>query len=73
MPSRCVTCGRTPEAHQEGKQPSYCQSYASMDLPEGKTCNDCMHVRFCLQFIGPGIAANTQCDWYPIRFVERKA
>jgi hypothetical protein len=44
-----------------------------MDLPHGKTCNDCQHVSFCLQFIGPDISGNTSCDWFPIRFVPKVA
>lgn len=40
-----------------------------MELPEGKTCTDCRRFGFCSKFIGPEIAVNTHCDWFPIRFV----
>ena len=38
-----------------------------MDLPEGKTCGDCMHMRRCMLIYGR-IKADESCDWYPVRF-----
>lgn len=60
---RCVQCGLPKEAHREGGH-----AFASMDLPEGRTCSDCIHIRFCTQFLGD-VSRNTSCDWYPIRFI----
>ena len=70
--SRCIECSRPKEAHAEdGNCPgSGSTKYGSMDLPDGKTCGDCIHIRFCTQFLGERcLAENTQCDWFPIRFV----
>lgn len=42
-----------------------------MRLPEGKTCSDCRHFRWCDKFLGGNVATNTECDWAPSRFVEK--
>ena len=69
--SRCVQCGYQLAAHAEdGKCPRQSTTFASMDLPVGKTCSDCYFFRHCTAFIGD-VAANTTCDWYPVRFIER--
>ena len=44
--------------------------YATMDLPEGKTCANCRHSYFCDNYIGTE-RDMTQCDWFPIRFIEK--
>jgi len=68
---RCVHCGRSKDAHHEGICPGSSPTmYATMQLPEGKTCSDCRYIRFCSQFIGD-VAGNDSCDWFPIRFVLR--
>lgn len=43
---------------------------AEMRLPDGKTCDECVHARRCfgLGFSTPG---NTSCDFWPRRYVER--
>lgn len=38
-----------------------------MDLPEGKTCSDCVHFRRCNLMFGH-IAADEVCDWSPSRY-----
>jgi hypothetical protein len=38
-----------------------------MDLPEGKTCGDCVHGRRCTAMFGH-IPADESCDWSPSRF-----
>lgn len=38
-----------------------------MNLPEGKTCGDCVHCRRCTIMFGH-IPANEVCDWAPSRF-----
>ena len=70
--SRCVECGRPKEAHIDGVTcpDGRKTKYSSMALPEGATCSDCIHIRFCLGFLGD-VAKNTSCDWFPIRFVPR--
>jgi hypothetical protein len=62
---RCVLCGYPKALHPRPE----CVRFGTMDLPQGYTCSDCAHVRFCLQFLGKDIAGNTSCDWFPIRFV----
>jgi len=38
-----------------------------MDLPDGKTCGDCVHIERCKAIFGH-IEADKYCDWFPIRF-----
>lgn len=45
-------------------------SEESMKLPEGKTCADCAHTKRCCAMFGVK-PTNTECDFYPIRFVKR--
>lgn len=40
-----------------------------MNLPEGKTCGDCVHCRRCTLMFGH-IPADEACDWSPSRFRE---
>lgn len=40
-----------------------------MDLPEGKTCGDCVHCRRCTAMFGH-IPADESCDWSPARYRE---
>ncbi|WP_254170981.1 hypothetical protein [Pseudomonas putida] len=40
-----------------------------MNLPEGKTCGDCVHCRRCTTMFGH-IPADESCDWSPSRFRE---
>lgn len=41
-----------------------------MNLPESKTCGDCVHCRRCTLMFGH-IPADEVCDWYPSRFTEK--
>lgn len=70
--SRCIECRRPKEAHGPGGECPYPNKtrYGTMDLPAGKTCADCVHIRFCTGFLGD-VKANTHCDWFPIRFVPK--
>ncbi len=76
--SRCVECGR-PKAEHAGdtlqcpvrRTERYNPVYASMDLPQGKTCSDCHHIRRCTLLIDVD-ATNTWCDWFPIRFIQKE-
>jgi len=38
-----------------------------MDLPAGKTCGDCAHIRRCEAIFGH-IPEDEQCDFFPIRY-----
>lgn len=44
-----------------------CDSKTCMDLPEGKTCGDCVYVKRCVSMFGHTIT-DTYCDWFPRRF-----
>jgi hypothetical protein len=68
---RCVHCSRSKDDHLEGgKCPGSSRGiFATMDLPEGQTCAGCGHFHFCRKFLGEDIATNTECDWFPVRFV----
>jgi hypothetical protein len=65
---RCVECGYPKDRHGEAMNcPSGGKHFASMEIPQGLTCNDCRHVVKCCAMFGakPG---NRECDFYPIRF-----
>ena len=47
----------------------HCQRQC-MDLPDGKTCADCVHVSRCVMMFGAK-PENTFCGWEPIRFKEK--
>lgn len=42
-----------------------------MNLPDWKTCADCVHVSWCTTVYGAK-PENTKCDFEPIRFKEAK-
>lgn len=46
-----------------------CDTESCMNLPDGKTCGDCMHARRCIAMFGH-TATDTYCDFYPRRFRE---
>ncbi|WP_159969761.1 hypothetical protein [Pseudomonas sp. 9Ag] len=50
------------EPYRRGKRPE-----DGMDLPDGKTCGDCVHCRRCTLMFGH-IPADEVCDWFPSRF-----
>jgi NADH dehydrogenase/NADH:ubiquinone oxidoreductase subunit G len=41
----------------------------AMNLPEGKTCADCVHCYRCTRMFGH-IPADEVCDWFPSRFQQ---
>lgn len=49
-----------------------CSDKTCMELPAGKTCGDCAHVRHCIAFYAH-TETDTYCDFFPRRFVERAA
>jgi len=66
----CVDCGFPASAHPRDK----CKGLKTMALPQGKTCADCHHARFCASFLGDSFKPSSdQCDWYPIRFLPKLA
>lgn len=45
-------------------------NHNNMDLPPGKTCEDCINCRLCCAVYGK-TPKDTECDWSPSRFVEK--
>ena len=45
----------------------HCTPDTCMDLPDGQTCGDCIHVRRCVAMFGH-FPTDTSCDWFPRRF-----
>ena len=43
----------------------------AMELPEGKTCADCVHCRRCCMIFGH-IPADEVCGWLPSRFRPKR-
>lgn len=44
-----------------------CTADTCMDLPEGKTCGDCVHIARCKAIYGH-VETDTSCDWFPRKF-----
>jgi hypothetical protein len=65
--NRCVICSLPVEAHSPEKSAHHFQT---MNLPEDKTCGDCVHIYRCNQIFGH-MATDERCDWFPIKFQER--
>ena len=42
-----------------------------MDLPDGKTCGDCVNIKWCEMVYGVK-RTNTKCDFEPVRFKEAR-
>ena len=53
----------TRQPYKRGNEPE-------MDLPEGKTCNDCHHFERCNGMFGH-IVEDEVCDWAPCKFVGK--
>ena len=43
-----------------------------MQLPEGKTCGDCAHVKRCLGLGYTPSASYDSCDFHPNRFTPKE-
>ncbi len=78
--SRCVHCGRPASQHdflpsRLGRCPASAgaagKTFATMNLPQGKTCGDCVHIPRCNAIYGH-MASDERCDWYPSRFLTRE-
>ena len=69
---RCVHCGRDIGGHRammcllNGQTGT--KYFETMDLPAGKSCGDCHHIRRCLALGFTSSADNTSCDFFPVRF-----
>jgi len=46
-----------------------CTPKTCMNLPDGKTCGDCVHIKRCKSIFGH-TETDTVCDWFPRRFQE---
>lgn len=76
--TRCVHCAREESAHKDGLCPRFSPSdtaprehFATLNLPAGKTCGDCVHIPRCEAIFGH-IPADETCDWFPIRYHDRE-
>ena len=67
----CANCGRSKAAHVAEVCPTHTGIFTSLDLPEGKTCGDCVHLKHLCSTIYGRIAGDQSCDWFLIRFLER--
>jgi hypothetical protein len=47
-----------------------CTDETCMNLPDGKTCGDCVHLRRCVAIFGHK-PEDTYCDFFPRRFQLR--
>jgi len=43
----------------------------SSKLPDGKVCNDCVHIARCMFLISCS-PTEKRCDWEPSRFVQKE-
>jgi hypothetical protein len=66
---RCVHCGQFNSATGDACRYST-TGHASLDLPDGKTCGDCVFIQRCGSIFGH-IAADESCDFFPIRYIGR--
>ena len=68
----CLHCGKVhlPGTFCGPSAPSL--FFASLNLPPGKTCGDCVHIARCMTMFGH-IEADETCDWYPIRYSPKEA
>lgn len=46
-----------------------CTPETCMELPQGKTCADCVRINYCIS-LGVTDTARTSCDWFPRRFKD---
>jgi hypothetical protein len=46
-------------------------SAADMKLPRGKTCGHCVHLAHRCSWLVGAKSSWTQCDFYPVRFLEK--
>ncbi len=72
---RCVHCGRSGTDHDPktnvcpGSAGTVGKKFATLNLPAGKTCGDCVHIERCNAIFGH-MPADQTCDFFPIRFRE---
>lgn len=55
-------CVNREHGYRGGCTPDTC-----MELPAGRTCHDCAHLRRCVLMFG-GDPESTSCGWFPRRF-----
>lgn len=56
----------------EAQARSACNEQTCMQLPDGLTCSQCVHIERCCKIYGQKADAN-HCQWFPRRFQERMA
>lgn len=56
-------------SEQRKPYPRTADNTDKMNLPEGKTCGDCVYAKRCIAMFGH-IAEDESCDWAPSRFRE---
>ncbi len=61
---RCVHCGEQIDSEYGCR---YAKEHGTMDLPEGQTCGNCVHMPRCRWLIG-AMESDQRCDWFPIVF-----
>lgn len=70
---RCVHCSGQKSAHDKDTLACPLKTvrtfYATMELPPGQTCADCVHFKRTCEWLISCTPERTQCDWWPIRFV----
>ena len=52
--------------------PQHVKERKEMELPEGKTCQDCFYFDRCRFLLGFLVMGSRSCDWHPSRFAEKK-
>ena len=69
---KCMRCNSYRKNHKaNGDCPYGGGKYATKELPDGKTCADCLRLKTCTGTFGE-ISENTSCYWFPIRFVAKE-
>lgn len=76
MPDSYCVCGYPKERHAPDTlacphNPG--STYGTMNLPTGKTCDDCIFFKRTCEWLFSCEPTRTQCDWYPIRFTPKGA
>jgi hypothetical protein len=58
---------------KDGRGSKGCDEETCMQLPEGKTCADCVHTERCCEVLGCSSPDRDYCDFFPRRFHQRQA
>jgi len=55
----------------ESRAPYRREAGSAANLPDGKTCGDCVWLERCADLVGAD-AGDERCDFIPIRFFQRR-